>query len=195
METSSRLPPPSKAPPGTLGKGSAPTETRAKNRDCFSVRTGIAALPASALSNSSRNSSRLSQRREHLEGAPWTQPDTHDTDSTEPPARSLHRSPPRPPPGNLPACQGRGFGKEATLNHSCGWDVVSILSPSFLLLPRLYQTSTRASPAQQLLRRALLLGCPADRTVPLGARNPATSPALHGRSQFGYDPSATRTQA
>lgn len=59
---------------------------------------------------------------------------------------------PAAPPGTLPACQRRGFGKEAASNHSCGWDVVSILSPSFLLLPRLYQTSTRIRAAQLLLQ-------------------------------------------
>lgn len=111
---------------------------------------------------------------------------------------------PAAPPGNLPACQRRGFGKEAASNHSCGWDVVSILSPSFLLLPRLYQTSTqiRAAqlPLQEVQRRQEMhqLGsaarCPADPTAGCrGARNPLPTPTFNGQSEFGYDLSAART--
>lgn len=65
---------------------------------------------------------------------------------------SAARGVPAALPGNLPACQRRGFGKEAASNHSCGWDVVSILSPSFLLLvPRLipstYPNQSRSAAA------------------------------------------------
>lgn len=52
-----------------------------------------------------------------------------------------------PPRATCRLCPRRGFGKEAAANHSCGWDVVSILSPSFLL-PKLYQTSTRTRAAR-----------------------------------------------
>lgn len=108
------------------------------------------------------------------------------------------------PPGDLPACQRRGFGKEAASNHSCGWDVVSILSPSFLLLPRLYQTSTRTRAAQLLLQElqrqqemhqlGVAARSPPDPTAGRrGARNPPTTPTFNGQSEFGYDLSAVRT--
>lgn len=99
-------------------------------------------------------------------------------------------------------CHRRGFGKEAASNHSCGWDVVSILSPSsLLLLPRLDQTTTRIGATQLLLQEvqqhqqkhqlglAVLdpaAGCWA-------ARNPPTTPTFYGQSKFGYDLPEVRT--
>lgn len=55
-----------KGSPSALRKGSAPSQIKDKIRDHLSMRTGITALPVSALSNSSRNSPWPSWCRQHL---------------------------------------------------------------------------------------------------------------------------------
>lgn len=111
---------------------------------------------------------------------------------------------PAAPPGNRPACQRRGFGKEAASNHSCGWDVVSILSPSFLPPPQvisnIYPNQSRSTAAARAAAAAV--DAPARRgcTLPsrphrrlTGCQEPLTTPAFNGQSEFSYDLSAART--
>lgn len=102
---------------------------------------------------------------------------------------------PLPPPGNLPACQRRGFGKEAASNHSCGWDVVSILSPSSLLLvPRLIPSSYPKQSCCCCRRCQGSTSAASSGTAsPQPARNLLPPPAFGGQRQFGSDPPVRTT--